>query len=99
MHTDGTPSNVFHNDDFGDAHLDPGTLRHATSCWADSFSPSSPLSAAVCRRYVIRQSIGESIRWHITAHGHGHGGGGGDAVESAGVHARSIDANSRRYAL
>ena len=43
VHTDGTPSNVFHNDDFGDAHLDPGTLRHATSCWADSVSPSSPL--------------------------------------------------------
>ena len=25
----GTPSNVFHNDDFDDAHVDPGTLRHA----------------------------------------------------------------------
>ena len=38
------------------------------------------LTAAVCRGYVVLLSIGESIRWHITA----HLGGGGGVVESAG---------------
>ena len=60
VHT-GPGSNVFHNDDFDDAHLNSGTLRHVTTCRVH-LSLTIIATAAVCRRYVMRQRVGESMR-------------------------------------